>query len=402
MSGTGKKSWKKVAEGIYRRGDHLLLDFYVKGRRYYQNLGAVTLTDARRIRDGKKAQLAASRAGLTREDEPIPVAALLDARLLERHGHVSAGTLVRYRTAAVHLCRLLEGLTTMTIEADDLREYQRRRLSEGVKAATINREITLLKSSFKLACADGKLSRDPIAHVSHLPEPESDEIARPPSLPELKAIIAEGGMRRGSAWFVPLILTLVGTGERVSAVRSLEVADVDLERETILFPARRRKGRLGKKVARLCPIPPFVCDALASWLTSERRNESPYVFPAPRRYGRDPLPKSTLCNLWTTVCRDAGIDPRPRIHDLRHLTVSVLASRGLGGQLTQRYIGHKSSRMTDRYTHLNVDALRTASDMLEDHFGTEIGKDIEGDSHTCPTQQVPKGVGNRGANTSIN
>ncbi len=46
-------------------------------------------------------------------------------------------------------------------------------------------------------------------------------------------------------------------------------------------------------------------------------------------------------------------------HSLRHTFNSALANAGVSQELRQKLTGHKSVSMNDRYTHLQIDALRS-------------------------------------------
>ena len=53
-----------------------------------------------------------------------------------------------------------------------------------------------------------------------------------------------------------------------------------------------------------------------------------------------------------------------RFHDLRHTFASRLAITGAQQKVIQTLLGHKTSAMTDRYTHLSAQALRTAVERI--------------------------------------
>jgi len=59
-----------------------------------------------------------------------------------------------------------------------------------------------------------------------------------------------------------------------------------------------------------------------------------------------------------------GVDVTP--HTLRHTCASRLAQSGVSMAVIKAWLGHKSMRMTDRYTHLNDSSLRVARDALDE------------------------------------
>jgi integrase len=75
-----------------------------------------------------------------------------------------------------------------------------------------------------------------------------------------------------------------------------------------------------------------------------------------------------------------------RFHDLRHTTASYLAMDGTSLLSISKVLGHKSTKMTERYAHLTSshldDAIRS---MNEKRFGvsgapTKVEEQIEKDS----------------------
>jgi integrase len=66
---------------------------------------------------------------------------------------------------------------------------------------------------------------------------------------------------------------------------------------------------------------------------------------------------------WRTIRTRANV--KVRIHDLRHTFASWLAQRGVSEKAAQDLMGHKTSNMTKRYTHLSVGALQSAIATLD-------------------------------------
>ena len=64
------------------------------------------------------------------------------------------------------------------------------------------------------------------------------------------------------------------------------------------------------------------------------------------------------------ACKRAGIVDF-RFHDLRHDFASRLVQRKNELYVVQHLLGHRDSRMTQRYAHLRVDDLRDAVETLE-------------------------------------
>ena len=62
-----------------------------------------------------------------------------------------------------------------------------------------------------------------------------------------------------------------------------------------------------------------------------------------------------------TACRNAGLKDL-RIHDLRHVFASKMVMGGTSLYITGELLGHRTTQMTKRYSHLVPDILKKAVD----------------------------------------
>ena len=66
---------------------------------------------------------------------------------------------------------------------------------------------------------------------------------------------------------------------------------------------------------------------------------------------------------WMGVCKKAELEDF-RIHDLRHMYASILASAGLSLPVIGALLGHTQPNATARYSHLFDDPLREATERV--------------------------------------
>jgi integrase len=66
---------------------------------------------------------------------------------------------------------------------------------------------------------------------------------------------------------------------------------------------------------------------------------------------------------WRTLTQKAGL-PGFRFHDLRHCAITQLAENGTSDSTIMAIAGHVSRRMLERYSHVRMEAKRTAMDSL--------------------------------------
>ncbi|MBP8130465.1 MAG: tyrosine-type recombinase/integrase [Candidatus Hydrogenedentes bacterium] len=62
-----------------------------------------------------------------------------------------------------------------------------------------------------------------------------------------------------------------------------------------------------------------------------------------------------------------------RLHDLRHTFASVAVQNGASLYEVQKLLGHSSSVMTQRYSHLSLDGLRTVTNGVAERIRQATG-----------------------------
>ena len=142
------------------------------------------------------------------------------------------------------------------------------------------------------------------------------------------------------------------TGMRLGEALNLERSDIDLTGGTLVI----RNGKFGK--SRQVPLHPSTAAALRDYDRNRAR-----LLPTPTAANfllstvgtrlSDCRVESTFRNL----VRRAGLLPRsprcrPRLHDLRHTSASLLVRAGHSLFEVGRLLGHQDPRMTARYSHV--------------------------------------------------
>jgi integrase len=90
-----------------------------------------------------------------------------------------------------------------------------------------------------------------------------------------------------------------------------------------------------------------------------------FVFPACENGHVDPTrPMKTWRTAWRSLTKKAGLKGL-RFHDLRHQCITELAESGQSDQTIMSIAGHVSREMLDHYSHIRLEAKRTALAALE-------------------------------------
>lgn len=167
---------------------------------------------------------------------------------------------------------------------------------------------------------------------------------------------------------------LVGTGIRWGELAGLHVGRLDLLRrrlsvvdvleEDVGGMTLRGSPKSGRR--RDVPLAPGLRELLAEHLGArpptvpcgleharrERCTGLVFTTPAGTPLSRHRWPRSVL----RPALADAGVRPG-RVHDLRHTYASWLVADGVPLRVVQQLLGHADSRTTERYAHLQLEAI---------------------------------------------
>jgi integrase len=257
------------------------------------------------------------------------------------------------RHVRLHLAPFFGRRPMAAIGAADVRRYVARRQRDGVRNATINRELSVLKRAFALAVAAGRLTSRP--HIALLRENnvrrgffEADEFravgARlPPDLADLVAFLWITGWR----W-------------RSEAAR-LRWSDVAFDAgEVRLDPGTTKTGE-----GRVFPFTAELRAVLERRRAVTRDRERALGHPVPLVFTRPGgRPIGSFTKAWARACRAAGVPGRV-LHDFRRTAVRNLLRAGVPERVAMQLVGWRSRQMLDRYHIVNAADLHEAARRLD-------------------------------------
>lgn len=209
-------------------------------------------------------------------------------------------------------------------------------------AATVNRYLAVLSHCFTMAVKEwGWIDDNPVRRVSKPQEPRGR--VRFLSDSERAALLA-ACKESGNPYLYDVVLLALSTGMRKGEIMGLTWDAVDFQRRMITLEHTKNGERRG------VPLVGPVYNALLE-RSRIRRIDSPFVFPAPFRYGQEPKPID-IQNAWRVAMKRAELKDF-RFHDLRHSAASYLAMNGASLAEIAAVLGHKTLAMVQRYAHLS-------------------------------------------------
>lgn len=277
-----------------------------------------------------------------------------------RLGHIQAHALTRDHIA---------------VAVNDLGKHYSRKSLENQRG--------LLSAVIQRAVDEGHLAKN---HAKGIRLPRGQEAERTEMrilTPDEFADIVE----RTQEHYRPLVRFLAGTGCRWGEAVALQVGDVDLKHrvngrpqplvyfrralkwspdgDRLVGPTKTRKSK------RRIVLPPELVDDLADLVGGRDRTD--LVFTAVR--GGEVHHRTFWERVWLPSVKH--LEPRPRIHDLRHTHASWLLAQGIPIHVVQARLGHESIQTTvDTYSHLLPDAQLIAANAASLAFAPQV--QIEG------------------------
>ncbi|MBK7727984.1 MAG: site-specific integrase [Gammaproteobacteria bacterium] len=239
----------------------------------------------------------------------------------------------------------------------------------GLRASSVNRRITALKSVLTKATEWGVIESSPLRGMKRI---KTDDAPKPRFLSgdeekQLRATLEARQARQRlerdqyNAWraarhlaplqaladtytdhIYPIVIVAMNTGMRRGELFNLEWKDVDLSGRLLTVQGGGAKsGR-----TRHIPLNDDAFATLVVW-RNQSDDEPARVFPSPVTGERLDNVKSA----WGNVIKDAGIKAF-RFHDLRHTFASNLVMRGADLTTVRELLGHADIETTMRYAHL--------------------------------------------------
>jgi integrase len=168
--------------------------------------------------------------------------------------------------------------------------------------------------------------------------------------------------------YADLAAVLALGGLRISEALALEARDIDT-RVGMIRVCRQiidgTRSRLKDKTPRPVEIGHRLAEQLARRIAWCESRGSPILFPDPD--DGDYLDRTRIRKRWhIPALLDAGLDPRLRVHDLRHTAAAAwLIAGGQSLEFVRRQLGHASITQTQRYAHLERAGRSQAADLTE-------------------------------------
>lgn len=263
--------------------------------------------------------------------------------------------------------------------------WRSKRLKEGIKPSTVNRDITSLKAMLAKAVEWGDLPMNPLAPLKPLRVDNSSVIRYLTEAEEKRLRSAllkrqEGQVEereRYNGWrkqrhqepledlseflytdyLMPMVLVDLNTGLRRGEIFNVRLADIDFSQRILAVRGEGTKSGHTRHI----PLNNEAFSVLTAWCNQEGLTPQDLVFASPVTGGRF----DNISTAWAGLVKLARLE-KFRFHDLRHTFASKLVMRGVDLYTVKELLGHQNIETTQRYAHLAPEHKAKAVELLDE------------------------------------
>lgn len=235
-------------------------------------------------------------------------------------------------------------------DSSEVEKFRTKRKLDGMKPATINKEVGILRRMFNIAIDNGWMTKNPALKKSVKPMAVENTEKKVLTFEEEKRLLS--ACTGECAYLKPIIICALHSAMRKSEILGLEWKNVDLENRliTILVQKNRKKSYL--------PISETLLKELKKL---HQQKSSKYVFVNPITN----LPYVNIRNNYNKVLKQAKIADFT-FHTLRHTACTRLLEKGVSIDVVKEIMRHSNIQITlDVYNHINQQRKFDAVKVLE-------------------------------------
>jgi len=339
---------------IYKRGKTYWIKYYQNGKPFFESSKSKKKMVAKELLKQREGDISQGKIPGIYFDkvtfEELAQDFLRDYRVNKKK------SITRAEISVNQLKKDFEGYRVPQIKTAKIEAYIERRLSEGIKNSTINRELAALKRMLSLGVKQTKVDRVP--YIPMLQEnnirkgffEHGDFLALRDAIPEhLKGFITFA----------------YKTGWRSSEIALLTWKHVDLDNGIVRLEPGEAKNDEGRTV--------YLDDELKEVFQTQwdRRKSGkkilPHVFP--NENGTDKTKR--FDKVFKSACKDAEIGTR-LFHDFRRTAVRNMVRSGIPERVAMMISGHKTRSVFDRYNIVSDTDLQLAAQKQEIYLNSQM------------------------------
>ncbi|MFA5181437.1 MAG: site-specific integrase [Syntrophales bacterium] len=334
---------------LYKRGLVWWMSFTHNGEQHRQSTETEDKTLAKRIFDKVKGQIAEGKWFEKLPGEDYTFGDLMKKYMAEYSAvEKAASSHKRDKSLSDHLIKVFGDNYLTDIKPAMVSNYKTQRRGEGASPRTIQYELTLMNHAFNLAIMDWEwIDVNPLKKVKK--EKVNNSIERWLTQKEEEQLL-----KASPKWLQEMILFAINTGFRQSEILDLKWSQIDLERKTVTISEQKNKG------VDTLPLNEAALDVLRE-KGSHAHNADDLVFPTGQNTR---FLNRNVFRMFVSATEKVKIK-KLRFHDLRHTFATRLVQNGVDIYTVQKLGRWKSIKMVERYSHHNVESLRSGIQVMD-------------------------------------
>lgn len=259
-----------------------------------------------------------------------------------------------------------ENFDLTTIKAEDIREWIIYRMeSQKVSAASMNRELSSLRSLYKYLRRQGLISTDIFKGISTL------RTARklPTFIPETRMDTLLNNAREKSCGSefkeqrnALIIALFYSCGIRLAELQGVRFGDFASDMSSLLIRGKGDKHRMIPLISEMAVRVREYIGLLENMGLSTASNAPLMVTESGKS-----LSRTTIYRVVKSELAEANVQGKKSPHILRHTFATHLLNKGADMRDIQELMGHSSLKTTQRYTHNSITQLQEAYKQAHPH-----------------------------------
>lgn len=347
---------------LYKRGEVFWIKYYSGGKPIRESTSTTKHKEAERFLKDREGRVAMGAPILPHVDR-IRVEELL-ADLKAQYETTGQRTLREVETRFTPLKQFFTGRRAAAIGGEVLTAYIQHRQAAGLANGTINRELSVLGTAYKLGLEHTKVVRRLVIHLLKEARPrqgffeESQFQAVRKHLPDdLQAAVT--------------IMWLYGW--RRAEVMSLQLSQIDLEAGTLRLEPGTTKNGEGRVVFMTPELKTLVSAQIGrvKLLSRKLGRVLPQLFVHLHGCYKG-KPVHDFRKAWSHACEHVGLVGMLR-HDFRRSAVRNMERAGVPRSVAMKISGHKTESIYRRYAIVSESDIQDATRRLLGHNGHNMG-----------------------------
>jgi len=329
-----------MASLVYQHNSYYAV-FSVNRKKKWIKIGSVEKKEARKVLKQLEIQYIKGKFNINDLTDSI-LYDFLEEYLQYSKTNKAFSTYIREKEIAGILKSHFGNVIIKTIDTKSIENYTSKRVDMGLKPASINRELTMVR--FMLKKANDWHYLDKIPKVSFL------KLSKNPikflSIDEIERLL-----EHSSVWLKPILIVLRNTGMRIGELLALRLEDVDLQRGYILVRSSKTNnfrhipinGELEVTLNRLME---YCVNPKSLKIDKRHSHQKEYIF-----CHQDGSKVASIKHSFKKACLKAGI--KATIHTIRHTFASHLVMNNVDIVSIKELLGHSSISTTMIYAHVS-------------------------------------------------